>query len=334
MKKITFSLLLLIIAIPSFSANTWYSTGIDSDWNNIESWSVDPVLISQSGIPEAGDDVVIRHPLTQILEGAYHHSGSIMIESEGVLEVISLEGNPQYIFSGESFRNFGILMTNLPIVIRSKNQVAATEFWMEEGSQVLLGSALSFVGKVNAHFANGSCGALIVKGALTVTGVNIHFYGAGGWIVENGYRVFDENNVELTDPVKRDEALASYMESGLSLFTDMNMCALDQRGLEGTWIPVTEFGLEEEDRSNVLGMFPNPQSNGSNVQIDGTGFEKEESVFVEVRTMMGQQVLSQVSVADENGEIHISANWTLEPGQYFVTVRGASHRATQRMMRQ
>lgn len=334
MKKITFSLLLIVIALPSFSANTWYSTGIDSDWDNAESWSLDPVLISQSGIPEAGDDVVIRHPLTQILEGAYHHSGSIMIESEGVLEVISLEGNPQYIFSGESFKNFGILMTNLPVVIRSKNQLAATEFWMEEGSQALLGSALSFVGKVNAHFINGSCGALIVKGALTVTGINIHFYGVGGWIVENGYRVFNKNNVELIDPVKRDQALASYMESGLSLYTDMNMCALDQRGLEGTWLPITEINLDTEDRSNVLGMFPNPQANGMSIQIDGTGFEMEESVFVEVRTMMGQQILSQLSVADENGDIQISANWTLEPGQYFVTVRGVSHRATQRMMRQ
>lgn len=334
MKKITFSLLLLVIALPSFAANTWYTTGIDSDWNNAESWSVDPVLISQSGIPEAGDDIVVRHPMTHLLESAYHHSGSIVIESEGVLEIISLEGSPQYIFSGKSFRNLGILMTNLPIVIRSKNQVGATEFWMEEGSQTLLGSTLSYIGKVNSHFANGSCGAMIVKGALTVTGVNTHFYGTGSWIVENGYRIFDENNVELTDPVKRDQALASYMEEGLSLFSDMNMCALDQRGLEGTWTPDIDLGVESEDRSNVLGMFPNPQTNGTNLQIDGTGFEMEETVFVEVRTMMGQQILSQVSVADANGEIHISADWSLEPGQYFVTVRGGSHRATQRMMRQ
>ncbi len=334
MKKITFSFLLLVIAFPTFSANTWYSTGIDSDWNNAESWSVDPVLISQGGIPEVGDDVVIRHPLTQILEASYHHSGSIVIESEGVLEIISLEGSPQYIFSGESFKNFGILMTNLPVVIRSKNQVAATEFRLEEGSQALMGAALSFVGKVNAHFTNGSCGAFIVKGALSVTGINIHFYGAGGWIVENGYRIFDQNNIELTDPAKRDQALASYMETGLSLFSDMNMCALEQRGLQGTWTPDNAIHAETEDRSSVLGMFPNPQSNGTNLKIDGSGFEKEESVFIEVRTMMGQQVLSQMSMADENGDIHLSTNWTLEPGQYFVTVRGVSHRATQRMMRQ
>lgn len=334
MKKITFSLLLIVIAFPSFAANTWYSTGIDSDWNNVESWSTDPELINQSGIPESGDDVVIRHPLTQILESAYLHAGSVTIESEGILEIISFEGGAQYIFSGQTFRNSGILMANMPVVIRSKNQVGATEFWMEEGSQALLGSELSFVGKVNAHFDNGSCGALLVKGALTVTGINVHFYGTGGWIVENGYHIFNGNNVELTDPLKRDQALASYMESGLSLFTDMNMCALEQRGLEGTWIPVNDVNVESEERGNVLGMFPNPQSNGTSLQIDGRGFEMEESVSVEVRTMMGQQVLSQVSVADANGEIHISADWTLEPGQYFVTVRGASHLATQRMMRQ
>lgn len=334
MKKITFFLLLIVIATPSFTANTWYSTGLDSDWNNNDSWSTDPDLILQSGIPEAGDDVVIRHPLTQIFEGSYHHSGSVTIEAEGILEVLSIEGGSQYIFSGKAFNNSGILMTNVPVVIRSRNQVSATEFVMKEGAQTLLGSELSFVGKVNAHFVNGSCGALIVKGALTVNGINVHFYGNGGWIVENGYRIFDRNNVELTNPVTRDQELASYMETGLKLFTDINMCALDQRGLEGTWIPTTDIEAETEERSNVLGMFPNPQSNGTFVQIDGTGFEMEESVSVEIRTMMGQQILSQVSVADENGDIHLSADWTLEPGQYFVTVRGASHRATQRMVRQ
>lgn len=334
MKKITLSLLLIVIALPSFSANTWYTTGLKSDWSDVESWSVDPELISQNGIPEAGDEVVIRHPLTQILEGSYHHSGSITIEAEGILEVISLEGGAQYIFSGKNFNNSGILMTNVPVVIRSKNQIAATEFLMNEGSQALIGSDLSFVGKVNARFTNGSCGAMIVKGALKVSGINVHFYGNGGWIVENGYRIFDQNNAELITSGEREQALASYMEKGLKLFTDINMCALDQRGLEGTWIPATDIDAEVEDRGNVLGMFPNPQSNGTSVQINGNGFEMEESVIVEVRTMMGQQVFSQLSLTDENGEIHISADWTLEPGQYFVTVRGASHRATQRMMRQ
>lgn len=334
MKKITLSLLLTVISIASFAANTWYTTGLDSDWDAAKSWSTDPTLIVQSGVPAAGDDIVVRHPLTMVLEATYQHTGALTIETEGILEILSFEGGTEYIFSGKDFTNEGILMTNVPMVVRSQNQIATSTFFMGEASQVLLGSNLSFLGKVDAHLTNGGCGTMIIQGALSVQGTGVHFYGTGGWVAEGGYRVYDQGNVEIDDSAQRDLLMASFMEAGLSLFSELSMCALNQRGLEGTWEPSYDFEVETEERNNVLGMFPNPQTNGTMLNISGEGFEAEESLSIEIRTMMGQQILSQLTVADENGEVHLSTDWNLEPGQYFVTVKGASHLATQRMVRQ
>ena len=334
MKKTYFILTLILLTSSSIMAETWYTTGHSSKWNDQEAWSADPILIDQRGIPAEGDDLIIRHPLTLSLTETYQHTGNISILDEGILEVFTIESNTELILAGNEFLNQGIFMTNLPVVVRNQNQLTPSTFTHEEGSQVLMGESLTLIGKVEVSFNNGSCGAVLVKGGLYVTVSNISILGSGGWIVEGGYTIYNESGLSLTNPQERDQALAEIMEKGLALYPDMNMCALESRGLSGTMDPAVDPQSESEDRSNLISLFPNPSTSGSAVTLDAEGFVGEESIVVEIKTLMGQLIMSRTFTSTTEGNIHTTTDWNLEPGQYIMTIRGANHLATQRLVRQ
>lgn len=334
MKKTYFILFLILFTGSTAMAETWYTTGLSSEWNQAEAWSADPVLLDQRGIPAEGDDLVIRHPLTLSLSETYQHTGNISIQDEGILEVFTLEENTELILAGHQFLNEGIFMTNLPVVVRNQNQLTPSTFTHEDGSQVLLGHSLTLIGKVEVNFNNGNCGAVLVKGELFVTVSNITILGSGSWIVEGGYTIYNESGVALTDPQQRDQAFAEIMEKGLALYSDITMCAQEARGLAGTLDPAVDPQVEEEDSDNLISVFPNPSTSSNSMTIDAAGFEAEEQVFMDIRTLMGQQIMSRTFASTAEGSIHLTADWNLEPGQYIMTMRGASHLATQRLVRQ
>lgn len=334
MRQTFFILILFLFSSTLVSAKTWYTTGNSSNWHDTRSWSADSVIIDQRGIPAASDNLVIRHPLTLSLDQDYEHSGSLIIAGEGILEVLSVAANTELILSGSSLINAGILMTNLPVTVSNHDQLVAGTFLQRQGSQMLLGSSLTLSGKLDVGFENGNCGAVMIKGALKVYAAQVRIYGSGSWIVEAGYMVYTESGTLISDPTKRDEALASMMEKGLSLFSDIQLCALDQRGLAGTLDPLAAPLAEAEDRSSLIAVFPNPFTTGNDLTIDGLGFEAEEVLSVELRTMMGQQVLSELHTSTPEGTIRLTASWSLEPGQYIITIRGSRHLATQRLLRQ
>ena len=294
---------------------------------------MDPVLLDQRGIPGADADIVIRHPLTMNLNSVYRHSGNITIETEGILEIIGLGGESRFVYEGTRFANQGILMTNRPVEIRNSSAIGITTFALEAGAQTLLGSDLLLSGHVTLHILNGSCGATIVKGELLVEGERTAVLGKGSWIAEGGFRIWDKNGLEIIEFPQKNVAFTAQMSKGLQLFNEINTCALDQRGLEGTFDPAAITKTDSKTH-HQLGLYPNPQVSGVPVHLDGEGFDSQEIVMIEIRTLMGQRVHTEMQPADDAGKVLLQADWNINPGQYIVSIRGSHHYASQRMVRQ
>ncbi|MDP5171018.1 MAG: T9SS type A sorting domain-containing protein [Bacteroidia bacterium] len=333
MYKSSLLLLLLVLSVSLQAANTWYSTGLSSDWSNEKSWSLDSVILDQRGLPGTEDDLVIRHPLTLTLEEAYAHAGNIKIESEGVLEMFGRGEEAVFVFNGKKLINEGVFMTNLPVIIKGQDKGLAIQFIIAEGSQTLLGSHLTLAGKAQLQVLNGSCGAFLVKKELRIQGEDVFLLGLGSWIVEGGRRAWAADGNEITNIVHRDAAIAAQMEIGLSLYADITFCALDQRGVAGTLDTNVDINADSEAASiKTLSIYPNPQSSNDQVNVEGRGFGDQEVVFVEVRTLMGQRILAESTASNVDGVVSFQTSWNLNPGQYVVLIRGKQHVASHRLV--
>ncbi len=325
MKKSFYTLLLVLASSTLFAANTWYTTGLSSSFSDPRAWSLDVLVLDQRGLPASDDHLVIRHPLTWTVEGVVVRSGDIRIEAEGVLELLGRGQDASLVLRGAALQNDGILMSNL--AIRLDGQGSSLE--LMEGAQTLLGGDLSLGGDARLAIDNGSCGALVVKGSLLVHGEKVTVLGKGGWIVEGGYRVWDQQDNEVVEVFSRASAMAALMQEGLTLFPALDMCATHQRGLEGSLDPLDLIGVEKEVQATHLSLYPNPRSVQDLMNVEGFGFEPNESVVMEVRTLFGQMVTAVEGQSDETGRASLSGNFHLEAGQYLVTIRGSQHLATQ-----
>lgn len=323
MKKTFYTLLLVLASGSLFAANTWYSTGLSSTFSDPQAWSLDAVVLDQRGLPAEDDHLVIRHPLTWTVEGVVARSGDLRIEAEGVLELLGRGQGATLALTGAALQNDGILMSNVLIMLNGGS------LELKEGAQTLLGGDLSLEGDARMAIDNGSCGALLVKGRLMIHGEMVKVLGKGGWIVEGGYRVWDANDNEVLDIMARANAMAALMQEGLTLFSALDMCATHQRGLEGSLDPLDLIGVEREAKATHLSLYPNPRSAQDLINVAGTGFEPNEAVVMEVRTLFGQMVTAVEGQSDETGRASLSGNFHLEPGQYLVTIRGSKHLATQ-----
>ncbi len=333
MKKLLFLLSLILLSFPTQASEIWYSSGLSSDWNDPQSWNMDSAESGQEGVPGANDIVVLRHPMTFILKNTYVHGGNLLIENEGILEVVGFGDRAVFVFEGKEWKNEGILISNLPILIRTHGETPS-RLVLGEGSQTMFGASLSLIGS-HLDIQNGSCGAFFIQGELHLHGNEVLIAGQGAWVAELGFRVWVNVEEELTDPLAKNIFLATVMHRGLSLYTQLADCNAGQNSVAGTYDPSDAADHNEAKPASVhMVMYPNPQNMESQLQLKATGFEAGEVIQIEVRNLLGQPMLSQSTLSSEMGEVAVSTYWNLDQGHYLVSLRGTHQVATQRLVRQ
>ncbi len=331
MKK-GFTILLLLVSAATIQATTWYTTGEGSDWTDANSWSTHPELTEQRGVPSFSDEVVIRHPLTMTLAEQVIFRGNISIVEEGILEIFSFRPAVTFSFEGHLLSNDGILMTNIPLQMPDLQQLGYRTIALGEGSQTLLGSDLILAGKSRLELANASCGATLITGSIMVHGSDAELIGTGNMVAEGGFRIWNDQGEEIIDATTRQHVFTSQMASEMKLYLDVQACAAGHRGMIGSMVPSNDQAETESMAIRPMSLFPNPSNANSPIHIESEGFTSETTVVLEIRTLMGQQVLSHRIRTSSKGKVEEKGAWDLQPGQYFVTIRDNSHLSIQRLV--
>lgn len=332
MKSLRFTLLLLLtgfLSLSSLLAKTWYTTGLSTEWEETAAWSLDSLLLDQRGIPAPEDHLVIRHPITLISSSPLSILGDLRIEQAGMLEIILLEEGISATLAGQVVQIDGMLTVNTTLQLGLAGG-SSPRLILGPGAQSWIGGDLRLTARSQLTLMESACGNLHISQSLVLLDDDFRITGSGSWLAEAGVRRIDPGTQALTAGSEAEDLLRQNMSQGLVLYSDMNTCALGQRGLQGLYAAPEDLAM---DLARVT-VFPNPQTTQTPIHIEADGFSAGEMLQVEVRNLVGQTFHQQSCVASEAGKLALMPQWNLPTGTYLITIQGSERLGSQYLLRQ
>ena len=190
MKKLSLFIGISLLHAALWAQTTFYTSGLGGEWQDPLTWQVQPDNGGPAGPPSAGDAVVIRHYVSQVLDGAYTQTGDVTIAQGGTYELVcGTEGIDRYTFGGTRFEVAGTLLCTGDFAHQATGSQGTGLLHARASALIYIGGDLILQGHGGLQLDGNSCGALEVLGSVAFRGVGSYAYGPGQVLVHRTLRI-------------------------------------------------------------------------------------------------------------------------------------------------